>query len=236
MVNLAGEGLADRRWTEARQREIRQSRILATRTLVSAAAACSRPPSVFVSGSAVGYYGAHDDEVVTEVTPPGEDFLASVCVDWEREASRVDSARTRLAIVRSGLVLDGREGALSKMLLAFKLGAGATLGSGRQFMPWVHVDDWTGMVSWLITNAAAAGVFNVSAPEPVTNRVLTKTLARVLNRPALLTAPAFALRAGLGKLSSVLLTGQRAVPAHAEQLGFSFVHRALEPALRSLQL
>lgn len=236
VVNLAGEGIADRRWTRARRQQIRQSRALATRTLVNAIAACARPPAVFVSASGVGYYGAHDDDIVTEATPPGGDFLASVCVEWEREASGVDASTTRLAVVRSGLVLDGREGALARMLLPFKLGAGATLGTGRQCMSWIHIDDWTSMVTWLITDRAAEGAFNATAPEPVTNREFTRVLARVLHRPALFTAPAFVLQAGLGKLSSVLLTGQRAVPAHAEQRGFSFVHRTLEPALRSLHV
>jgi hypothetical protein len=174
--------------------------------------------------------------MVTEAMPAGADFLAGVCVDWEREAQAVESPRTRLAIMRSGLVLDRREGALAKMLLPFRLGLGATMGSGRQYMPWIHVDDWSAMVHWVIDNPDASGPFNATAPEPETNRAFTHTLARVLGRPAMFQAPAFVLRAALGKLSTVLLTGQRAIPAHAEQLGFRFTHRTLEPALRSLQL
>jgi uncharacterized protein (TIGR01777 family) len=210
--------------------------VLATRSLVRTIAACRRPPGVFINGSAVGYYGPHDDEAVTEATPAGVDFLAGVCVDWEGEAQAAASAGTRLAIMRSGLVLDRREGALAKMLLPFRLGLGATLGSGRQYMPWIHVDDWCAMVQWAIANPQASGPFNATAPEPETNRTFTRTLARVLGRPAVFHAPAFVLRAALGKLSSVLLTGQRAIPARAEQLGFRFTHRALESALRSLQL
>jgi uncharacterized protein (TIGR01777 family) len=195
-----------------------------------------RPPRLFISASAVGYYGPRGSEPVTESSSPGSDFLARVCVDWEQEARMVESTRTRLVVVRSGLVLDKDGGALAKMLLPFKLGLGATLGSGDQFMPWIHIDDWTALVSWLIRNMRAVGAFNATAPTPVTNRVFTRTLGRVLRRPAILHAPAFLLHAALGELSSVLVTGQRALPAYAEQLGFRFTHRTLEPALRSLNL
>ena len=236
VVNLAGEGIADGRWTAARQEKIRVSRVLATRTLVRAIAACATPPRVLVNGSGIGYYGACDDEIVTESDPPGSDFLAGVCVEWEHEARAVESARTRVAILRSGLVLDKNGGALARMLTPFKLGLGATLGSGRQYISWIHIDDWTAMAQWAITNPNASGPFNTTSPDPETNRAFTKTLGRVLGRPAVFHAPAFVLRAALGKLSMVLLTGQRAVPARAEQLGFHMTHRSLEPALRSLQL
>lgn len=236
VVNLAGEGIADRRWSEERKEAIRRSRVLSTRTLVRAIAACAQPPRVFLSASAVGYYGAHGDEAVAESTGPGSDFLARVCVEWEHEARAVESSHTRLAVIRTGLVLDKAQGALAKMLLPFRLGLGATLGSGDQFMPWIHIDDWTAIAAWLLQNDRASGAFNASAPTPESNRVFTHTLGRVLRRPALLRAPAFALRAGLGELSDALLTGQRALPAHAEQLGFRFTYRTLEPALRSLNL
>ncbi len=236
VINLAGEGIADRRWTESRKEAIRVSRILSTRTLVRAVAACARPPRVVISASGIGYYGPRGDEVVTESGEAGSDFLARVCVEWEQEARAVASPRTRLAVVRTGLVLDRDAGALAKMLLPFKLGLGATIGSGHQFMPWIHVDDWTAMVSWLIGEQRAFGAFNASAPSPVTNREFTRTLARVLRRPAVFAAPGFVLNAALGELASVLLTGQRALPAFAEQLGFRFTYRSLEPALRSLDL
>ena len=235
VVNLAGAGIADQRWSDARKSELRSSRLVATRTLAAAIKACARPPRVFVSGSGVGYYGAHGDEPITEATPAGDDFLARLCVEWE-EAARQASPVTRVVIVRSGLALAGDGGALAKMLLPFKLGLGATLGSGRQYFPWIHADDWTAMVSWLIQNDQARGDFNATAPEPVTNRELTKTLARVLRRPAVFVAPPFVLRAALGELASSLLEGQRALPAHAEQLGFRFTHRTLEPALESMDL
>ena len=236
LVNLAGENLADGRWTAARKEALVTSRVLPTRTLARAMAACARPPRVFISGSAVGYYGPHGDEPVTEATPPGSDFLARICVDWEQEARAAETPRTRLAIIRTAVVLAKDGGALKKMLLPFKLGAGATMGSGRQYFPWIHADDWSSMVAWLIANDSATGAFNASAPVPVTNHTFTKTLARVLGRPALLRAPAPALHLAMGEMADMILHGQRVMPVHAEQLGFQFTHRALEPALHSLHL
>jgi uncharacterized protein (TIGR01777 family) len=236
VVNLAGEGVADRRWTAARKEAIRRSRMLATRTLVRAIAACAQPPRVLVSASGVGYYGARGDEPIGESAPPGNDFLARVSVEWEQQARVAESPRTRVAVIRTGIVLDKDGGALARMLPPFKLGLGATLGSGDQYMPWIHIDDWAAMAAWLIRDDRADGPFNAAAPEPVTNRTFTRTLGRVLRRPAILHAPAFVLHAALGELSSVLLTGQRALPVSAEQLGFRFSHRTLEPALRSLNL
>lgn len=236
VINLAGAALPDRRWTEARKEELRNSRLLSTRTLVRAIAACAEPPRVFISGSAVGYYGPRGDEPVTEATGPGTGFLAQLAVEWEQEARIAESPRTRVVLLRTGLALAKDGGALKTMLPPFKLGLGATLGSGDQFFPWIHVDDWTGMVMWLMQNERAAGAFNATAPAPVTNREFTRTLGRVLRRPAVFHAPAFALRAAMGDMSEMILTGQRVLPACAEQLGFRFTHRTLEPALRSLNL
>lgn len=236
VINLAGESLADARWSPARKRALRNSRILSTRTLVRAVSQCAQPPKVFVSGSAIGYYGPRGDETVTESASPGTDFLARICVEWEQEARMVESPSTRLAIVRTGIALDRDGGALPKMLLPFRLGLGATLGTGDQYMSWIHADDWTAIVSWLVQNDRASGSFNAAAPGPVTNRTFTRTLGRVLHRPAVLHAPAILLRAALGEMASMILTGQRLLPACAEQLGFRFTHRALEPALESLNL
>lgn len=236
VVNLAGEGIADKRWSAGRKEEIRSSRILSTRTLVRAVTLCAHPPRVFVSGSAIGYYGHRDHTPASESADPGLDFLARLCVEWEHEARMVESASTRLAIIRTGLPLDKDGGALAKMLWPFKLGLGATLASGDQCMSWIHIDDWTAMVSWLIRDNRAIGAFNATAPAPVSNRTFTRTLGRVLRRPAVLHAPAFALRAALGEMASVLVEGQSVLPAYAERLGFRFSHRALEPALESLNL
>lgn len=236
VVNLAGAPLPDRRWTQSRKQELRDSRILSTRTLVGAMAACANPPRVFVSGSAIGYYGPRGDERITESTGPGSDFLARLCVDWEQEARAAESPRTRVAIVRTGLALARDGGALAKMLAPFKLGLGATFGSGEQFMSWIHADDWARLVMWLLREERAAGAFNAAAPMPETNRTFTRTLGRVLNRPAVLQAPAFVLNAALGEMATMVLTGQRVLPAGAEHLGFEFSHPTLEPALRSLHL
>ncbi|MFA5909073.1 MAG: TIGR01777 family oxidoreductase [Vicinamibacterales bacterium] len=235
VINLAGEGIAAKRWSTARKAELRNSRLHATRTIVRAMAACARPPKTLISGSAVGYYGARGAEPVTERTPPGPDFLAQLCVDWEHEASAVP-ANTRLVLLRTGMVLGKSGGALKKMIVPFKLGLGATLGPGDQYMPWIHVDDWVAMVAWLATADRAMGAFNATAPAPVTNRDFTRTLARVIRRPAVFQAPAVVLNIALGEMASMLLTGQRVVPAAAEEMGFRFVFRALEPALRSLGL
>jgi len=234
VINLAGEGIADRRWSTERKAALRNSRILSTQTLVGAVAQCAKPPNVFISASAVGYYGPRGDEPINETTPAGSDFLSRLCVEWEQAARMVESAATRLAIVRTGIVLAKDGGALPRMLLPFKLGAGATVATGDQFMPWIHVDDWTALVSWLVQNDRATGAFNAAAPAPVTNRTFTRVLARVLNRPAVLHAPAFVLGAALGEMSTILVNGQPVLPAAAQHLGFGFTHRELEPALRSV--
>lgn len=234
VVNLAGEGIADGRWSAARKTALRNSRLLATRTLVRSMATCQTPPRVFVSASGVGYYGPRGDEPITEGTPPGSDFLARLCVEWEEEARAAEGPATRVAMVRSGLVLDAGGGALPRMLPPFRLGLGASIGSGRQIMPWIHVADWVSMVLWLIQSEHAAGAFNATAPQPVTNRDFTQILGRVLRRPAVLRAPAFAIKLALGEMSYLLITGQRALPARAEELGFKFSFGALEPALQDI--
>ena len=234
VVNLAGEPIARWPWTAARKNAIRTSRILSTRTLARAIAACARPPKIFISASGVGYYGPRGDEPVTETTPPGSDFLARLCVEWEQEARAAESPSTRVCLIRTGLALSADGGALPLMLLPFKFGVGGPLGSGQQYMPWIHVDDWTALVMWLIKTDRATGAFNAAAPEPVTNRTFARALGRVLRRPAILPSPGFAMRLVLGDMASMLLTGQRALPVHAEQLGFRFSYPSLEPALHSL--
>lgn len=234
VVNLAGEGVADRRWSAARKTALRNSRLLATRTLVRAMATCQTPPRVFVSASGVGYYGPRGDEPVTESTPPGADFLARLCVEWEEEARAATAPATRVAIVRTGLVLDAKGGALPRMLPAFRLGLGATIGSGHQFLPWIHAADWVALVVWLIESESGAGAFNATAPQPLTNDGFTKTLGRLLKRPVVLRAPEFAMKLALGEMSYLLITGQRALPARAAELGFKFSFPTLEPALQDI--
>jgi uncharacterized protein (TIGR01777 family) len=233
LVNLAGEGIADRRWSDARKRELHDSRILPTRSLVTAMRVIAHPPPLFVQGSAVGYYGARGDETVNEETPPGTDFLAALSVAWEREAASA-ATRSRVVWIRTGLVLHPDGGALAAMLPPFKLGVGGRLGSGRQYMPWIHLDDWVSLVAWTIESSTVQGAINGTAPIPVTNAEFTRALAKAIHRPAVLPVPGFALRILLGEFAESLLTGQRAVPARAEQLGFTFRFRDLDEAMRDL--
>lgn len=235
VINLAGDSIAEGRWTPAKKTRVLESRVRATKSLVRAAARASAPPRVFVSGSAVGYYGPLGDEVVTEANRAGSDFLAQVCTAWEQEAAAAERASTRVVILRTGLVLDTHGGALPRMLLPFRLGVGGRLGAGRQYWPWIHVHDWVALVAFVLTTASATGPFNLTAPTPVTNAEFTAALGRALKRPAVMPAPAFALRLALGEMAdALLLSGQRAVPAKAERLGFSFRYPTLDTALASL--
>lgn len=233
VLNLAGEGIADRRWSAERKRALRDSRLLPTRSLTRAILHADRPPPVFISGSAVGYYGACGDEPLTEDAPPGRDFLATLTVDWEREAEPAARA-TRLIALRTGVVLHPSGGALAQIVPVFKMGIGGALGSGRQQTSWIHLEDWVSLVCWLIATPRARGAFNGTAPAPVTNAELTRTLGRVLRRPTVIPVPAFALRVLYGEFADSLVQGQRALPSHAERLGFQFAFRRLEPALRDL--
>jgi len=236
VVNLAGEGIAEKRWSAAHKRRVQESRVNATRSLVEAIRAAASPPPAFVSGSAVGYYGTHwgDEEVLTEESPAGDDFLAGVCLRWEAEAARV-SARTRVAYVRTGLVLDRNGGALPRMLLPFKIGAGGRVGSGRQYWPWIHLQDWVDLVRWIIQTPTVSGAFNATAPHPVTNAEFTRALGRALHRPAFMPAPAFALRLMFGEMAdALLLAGQRAVPAKASRHGFTFRYAEVNDALGAI--
>jgi uncharacterized protein len=235
VVNLAGESIASRRWSPAQKERILDSRLRATRALAQAIRGAKQPPLSLLSGSAVGYYGPLGDEVVTEDHRAGSDFLASVCEQWESQAVQGAGGVTRVVCIRTGLVLEKDGGALPRMLLPFKFGAGGPLGSGRQYWPWIHRADWIALMLWTIANAAVSGPINATAPTPVTNAQFTRSLGRALHRPAFLPAPAFALRLALGEMAdALLLSGQRAVPAKAERLGFTFRHTDLDEALGSI--
>jgi uncharacterized protein len=235
VINLAGAALDENRWTGARKRVLVDSRVLATRSLARAIGAASRPPSLLLSSSAVGYYGARGDEIVTEEGYAGSGFLAGLVLRWEKEAQAAASPHTRVALLRSGVVLAPDGGALSRMLLPFRLGLGGPFGSGRQYLSWIHRQDWIDMARWLLTGPAVDGPFNAVAPAPVTNTDFARTLARILHRPHLLRVPAFVLRVALGEMAdAALLAGQRVVPAKAQRLGFRFQWPALEAALRDL--
>jgi uncharacterized protein (TIGR01777 family) len=234
VVNLAGETLAKWPWTKQRKRAMWESRILSTRTIAKAITSCARPPKVFISSSATGYYGPRGDEPLSESSPPGTDFLAGLCVEWEQEARAAETALTRVCVIRTGLPLSLAGGALPVLLLPFKFGAGGPVGSGRQYLPWIHLDDWIALVMWILTTDRATGAFNATAPEPITNREFARAVGRALRRPAVMPAPAFVVRLVLGDMSVLALAGQRAMPVHAEQLGFQFCHRAFAPALKDL--
>jgi len=235
VINLAGESIAARRWTAAQKIRLIASRLQATKSLVEAIARSTRPPAVFVSASAIGYYGDRGGDVLTEPSPPGRDFLAELCVQWEREAMHANGPRTRVALIRTGIVLDANGGALAKMLPPFKAFVGGPLGSGRQFMSWIHRSDWLALVRWMTSHDLVGGPINATAPEPVTNADFSSALGRALHRPSLLPAPAFALRLLLGEMADpLLLASQRVLPARAEALGFQFSYPTLQPALQAI--
>jgi uncharacterized protein (TIGR01777 family) len=235
VINLAGEPIAARRWTEAHKARIRSSRMVVTQNIVRAIAAAAKPPAVLISGSAVGYYGARGDERITEDAPAGTDFLASVCQEWEDAARSAEQPGTRVALVRTGLVLERDGGALERMLPPFRFFGGGPLGSGRQYWPWIHRADWIGIVRWLLVAAHATGPFNATGPNPVTNREFSAALGRALKRPSWLPAPPFALRIALGEMAdALLLSGQRAVPERPLRMGYRFQFERVDDALRSI--
>jgi uncharacterized protein (TIGR01777 family) len=231
IVNLAGEPIASGRWTAARKAEIRTSRVEATRALVDAAAAAAPRPKVLVSASGVGYYGSRGDEPIDETAAPGTDFLARVCVEWEAEARRAEALGLRVVLLRIGIVLAPDGGALSAMLVPFRAGVGGRVGSGRQWMPWVHRDDVVGLVRDAVANEEYTGPVNATSPNPVTNRDFARALGRALHRPALLPMPGFALRLLVGEMATMLLSGQRALPTVAEQRGYAWRQPELPAAL-----
>lgn len=234
VINLLGEPIAQR-WTQAAKREIRDSRLLSTRALVAVLSGLpegSRPKAL-VSQSAVGYYGPRGDEQIDEEAPGGEDFLASLTAEWEREAG-LASPSARVVLTRTGVVLAPRGGALASMLPPFKLGVGGPVAGGRQYVPWIHLTDVARALIHCADDERAAGPINLTAPTPVTNRELSRTLGRVLHRPAVLPVPAFALDLLYGEMASIIVTGQRVVPTRLRAMGFEFSYPDLEAALRDV--
>jgi len=234
VINLAGEGIADRRWSPVRKQQLRDSRIELTRRLGNCISSWERPPRVLVSGSAVGYYGDQGTVTVTEQTRPHDEFTHQLCRDWEEAALTIATSVTRVCISRTGLVIGRNGGFLARMLPAFRFGLGGKLGSGEQFMPWVHLQDVTAALLWMLDQESASGPYNVVSPGPVSNREFTRTLGRVLHRPTICTVPAWLLSAGLGEMSRLLLTGQKAIPERLQQEGFRFRFTDLQTALRDV--
>jgi uncharacterized protein (TIGR01777 family) len=240
VLNLAGEGIAAGRWTAERKRRIRASRLDAGRAVAAAvrqAAAAGRAPAVVLQASAVGFYGDAGDREVDEEQPPpaaGSDFLAEVAVAWEASTEEVEALGVRRVALRTGVVLDRGGGALAKLLPPFRLGLGGPLGSGRQWLPWIHMADEVGAIRFLLATATARGPFNLCAPEPVTNRDFGRALGRQLHRPSVLPVPAPALRLALGELAVALLHGQRALPRRLLAAGYRFRFPDLPAALADL--
>ena len=232
VVHLAGENVAQR-WSADARREIRDSREQGTRRLVEGIEAADPRPKALISASAVGYYGAHGDERVDEDSPPGSDFLAQVCVVWEHEARAAEALGVRVVRVRTGVLLDAGGGALSKMMLPFKLGVGGPVAGGDQYMPWIHIDDVVGIFLAAIDDAAWEGAVNATAPEPVTNKAFSKALGKALHRPAIAPIPGAAIRLLYGDMAEIVTTGQRVVPRRTLELGYEFRRPDLDEALRA---
>ncbi|GAA1240346.1 TIGR01777 family oxidoreductase [Kitasatospora nipponensis] len=233
VVHLAGAGVGDRRWSEAYKREIRDSRVLGTRTLALALAAADAPPAVLVSGSAVGYYGQTGDRVIDETAPAGEDFLARVCVDWEGAARPAAEAGIRVVHPRTGLVLSDAGAAGGRLFPLFRLGLGGRLGSGTQYWSFISLADQVAALRFLIDHRELSGPVNLSAPEPVTNAELTAALGRVLRRPTPFPVPEAVLRAALGEMAVEVVGSHRAVPAKLLAAGFRFRHPQVDEAVRA---
>lgn len=235
VVNLAGAGIADKRWTGARKDLLLRSRVDSTRSLASAMRTVKARPPVFIQASAIGFYGSYDNGgEFDEGSSPGSDFLAGLCVAWEAEAHPIAALGSRVAIVRSGIVLSTKGGALAKMLPPFRFFVGGRIASGRQSMSWIHLDDWVGLVMWAISTPAATGVFNATAPNPVSNAELSRAIGRALHRPNWAPVPAIVLRAMFGEMADdMLIRGQRVVPRRSLELGYHFRHDQVAEAISS---
>ncbi len=235
VVNLAGASIAGGRWTKERKELLRTSRIDTTRALVNALAKMSARPRVLVSASAIGIYGDRGDELLTEESKAGTDFLAGLAQEWESEARKAEALGIRVVVARFGIILAKNGGALPKMMLPFKLGAGGKLGAGKQWMSWVTLEDVVGILKFALENSSVRGAVNVVAPEPLQNAEFTKVLAKAMHRPALFPAPAFALRLALGEMAdALLLSSQRVRPEVLEKVGFGFLHSELSAALSAV--
>jgi len=235
VVNLVGEEI-NQRWNDEVKKRIRESRIRSTKNLVDGMLAADPGPKTLVSGAAVGIYGLENgDRILDEDYPPGDDFLAQVVIDWETAAKEAGRGSIRVATIRTGLVLDPGSGLLKQLLPVFKLGGGGPLAGGDQYMPWIHIDDEVAMILWALDNPRISGPVNAGSPNPVTNRDFSKTLGRVLKRPAVFPAPKFAVAALRGgEVADFVVASLRAVPRRPLDNGFTFRHPELEPALRDL--
>jgi len=233
IVNLAGATISER-WSDARKKEIRDSRVNAGQAIVEAVKTAPKKPGVVIQSSAVGYYGPRGSEEITEESSAGNDFLASICKDWEASTAELDALGIRRSIIRTGVVLDLNGGALPKMLMPIKMFVGGPIGSGKQYFPWIHVKDEVAAIRFLIDNKQARGVYNLSAPKPLTNKEFTQAIGKVLGRPTFMPVPAFAMQTLFGEMSTLLLDGQREMPRRLVQEGFKFQFADAAAALKDV--
>lgn len=232
--SIAGEGFPPSRWTPERKRRIRDSRVNAGKAITEAIKAANNKPSVLIQSSAVGYYGTHGDQDITEDAPAGSDFLSDVSKEWEAATAEVEKMGVRRVIVRTGIVLSSKGGVLPLMSLPFRLFAGGPIGSGKQQIPWIHIDDQIGAIRFLMENAAARGAYNLSAPNPLSNAEFGKAIGRALGRPSFFPTPGIAFKLAFGELAMLLLEGQRAVPKRLQEAGYSFQYADADAALKDL--
>lgn len=234
IINLVGEGIFNARWSDSFKATLRDSRIRSTQNLVAAIGKAQAKPKVLISGSAIGYYGFHGDEELTESARAGDDFLAHLCVEWEQAAQAVEAMGLRPVLLRTGVVLDRDGGALAQMMLPFKLFVGGKVGSGKQWVSWIHHGDETGIILLALDNPQARGPINATAPNPVTNGQLARALGGAMARPSLLPTPGFMLRLALGERACLVLGGQRVLPQRAQALGFAFRFPDINAALADI--
>jgi uncharacterized protein (TIGR01777 family) len=235
VIHLAGENVGDGRWTEEKKRRIRDSRVIGTKVLCDGLLKLTQPPKTFICASAIGYYGNRGDEILTEESKSGEDFLGKTCVEWEEASNVLKEKNIRVVHARFGIILSKNGGALGKMLMPFKLGIGGKLGDGKQYFSWIAIDDVISAIEFLISNESISGAVNLTSPNPVTNAQFTATLGKTLSRPTFFTVPRFALKLAFGEMADVaLLASQRVMPKRLQDAGFKFKFPELEAALRHI--
>ncbi len=231
VINLAGEPIAGKRWTELQKQRLCQSRWQITKKLTQLIKSGENPPQIFISGSAIGYYGNKEDVIITEDTEPHEEFTNKLCKAWEAFAMEAESSKTRVCLLRTGIVLSSKGGMLAKILPVFKLGLGGTMGSGKQYISWIHIEDMVGIINFLLTAPHVKGAVNMTSPSPVTNKEFSKTLAKVLKRPCIFNVPSVIISLFMGEASTLLLDGQRAIPKKLELNKYQFRYKDIQSAL-----
>lgn len=231
VINLAGEPIAGKRWSELQKQRLCQSRWQITKKLTQLIKSGENPPQIFISGSAIGYYGNKEDVIITEDTEPHEEFTNKLCKAWEAFAMEAESSKTRVCLLRTGIVLSSKGGMLAKILPVFKLGLGGTMGSGKQYISWIHIEDMVGIINFLLTAPQIKGAVNMASPTPVTNKEFSKTLAKVLKRPCIFNVPSVIISLLMGEASTLLLDGQRAIPKKLELNKYQFRYKNIQSAL-----